>query len=107
MTQCPEGWFRAAMGYAAQEMDGPRRFLPRIRHCTPPGEKLHLNLMKNLLDFEKPIFELQKKLEELKKHPETHSLDLSFEDEIRMIEKKLAETSRQIFSNLTPWQRVQ
>ncbi len=63
--------------------------------------------MKNLLDFEKPIFELQKKLEELKKHPETHSLDVSFEEEIEQIEKKLAETIRQTFSNLTPWQRVQ
>src|SRR5580704_11425316 len=63
--------------------------------------------MKNLLDFEKPIFELQKKLEELKKHPETHSMDVSFEEEIAQIEKKLAETSKQIFSNLTPWQRVQ
>ncbi|HEX3797119.1 MAG TPA: acetyl-CoA carboxylase carboxyltransferase subunit alpha [Verrucomicrobiae bacterium] len=63
--------------------------------------------MKNLLDFEKPIFELQKKLDELKKHPETHSLDVSFEDEIVQMEKKITETSRQIFSNLTPWQRIQ
>lgn len=63
--------------------------------------------MKNLLDFEKPIFELQKKLEELKRHPETHSMEVSFEEEIAQIEKKIAETTRQIFSNLTPWQRVQ
>jgi acetyl-CoA carboxylase carboxyl transferase subunit alpha len=63
--------------------------------------------MKNLLDFEKPIFELQKKLEELRKHPETHSMDVSFEEEIAQMEKKIAETSRQIFSNLTPWQRIQ
>src|SRR5579872_3361875 len=63
--------------------------------------------MKNQLDFEKPIFELQSKLEELKKHPEAHSLGVSFEEEIEQIEKKLEETRRQIFSNLTPWQRVQ
>lgn len=63
--------------------------------------------MKHQLDFEKPIIELQNKLEELRKHPETHSLDVSFEDEIRQIEAKLEETRRQIFSNLTPWQRVQ
>jgi acetyl-CoA carboxylase carboxyl transferase subunit alpha len=63
--------------------------------------------MKNLLDFEKPIFELQKKLDDLKKHPETHALDVSFEDEIQQIEKKLVETRKQIFSNLTPWQRIQ
>jgi len=63
--------------------------------------------MKHQLDFEKPIFELQAKLDDLKKHPEKHSLDVSLEDECRQIEKKLEETRRLIFSNLTPWQRVQ
>jgi acetyl-CoA carboxylase carboxyl transferase subunit alpha len=50
--------------------------------------------MKHQLDFEKPIIELQTKLDELRKHPETHSLGVSFEEEIVMIEKKLAETQR-------------
>ncbi len=63
--------------------------------------------MKHQLDFEKPVFELQRKLEELRKHPETHSMGVSFEDEIALIETKIAETRRQIFLNLTPWQRVQ
>lgn len=63
--------------------------------------------MKHQLDFEKPIVELQNKLVELKKHPETHSLDISIESEIGQIEKKIEETRRQIFSNLTAWQRVQ
>ena len=63
--------------------------------------------MKHYLDFEKPIVELQRKLEELKKHPETHSLGISFEEEAAQIEKKIEETRRMIFSNLTPWQRVQ
>jgi len=63
--------------------------------------------MKHQLDFEKPIVELQNKLAELKKHPETHSLGISFEDEIRMIEKKIEDTRRQIFTNLSAWQRVQ
>src|SRR5436190_11561662 len=63
--------------------------------------------MKHYLDFEKPIVELQRKLEELKKHPETHSLGISLEEEAAQIEKKIEETRRQIFSNLTPWQRVQ
>src|SRR2546428_189261 len=63
--------------------------------------------MKHQLDFEKPIFELQAKLDELKKHPETHSMDISFEEELKVMEKKLEETRKQIFSNLTPWQRVQ
>ena len=63
--------------------------------------------MKHQLDFEKPIIELQAKLDDLRGHPEKHSLGISFDEEIRLIEKKLAETRRHIFSNLTAWQRVQ
>src|SRR5271165_7356657 len=63
--------------------------------------------MKHQLDFEKPIIELQAKLDELREHPEKHSLGISFEEEIQIIERKLEETRRHIFMNLTPWQRVQ
>jgi acetyl-CoA carboxylase carboxyl transferase subunit alpha len=63
--------------------------------------------MKHQLDFEKPIIELQNKLEELLKHPETHSLGISFEEEAQMFRKKIAEMEQQTYSNLTPWQRVQ
>jgi acetyl-CoA carboxylase carboxyl transferase subunit alpha len=62
--------------------------------------------MKHQLDFEKPIVELQMKLEELKKHPETHSLGISFEEEVAQIEKKLEETKRQVFQNLSAWDRI-
>jgi len=62
--------------------------------------------MRHQLDFEKPIADLQNKLEELKKHPETHSLGISFEEEVALIEKKLEETKRQIFLNLSPWDRI-
>jgi acetyl-CoA carboxylase carboxyl transferase subunit alpha len=62
--------------------------------------------MKHQLDFEKPIVELQNKLAELKKHPEAHSLDISVGDEVALIEKKLEETKRQIFANLSAWDRV-
>src|SRR5213592_1220635 len=63
--------------------------------------------MKHQLDFEKPIAELQRKLEDLRRHPETHAMGVNFEVEIASIEQKIAETSKQIFSNLTAWQRVQ
>ena len=63
--------------------------------------------MKHQLDFEKPITELQNKLEDLRQHPEAHSIAVSFEEEIIQIERKIDETRRQIYSNLTPWQRVQ
>src|SRR5690349_20771291 len=78
--------------------------LPR---CLNPSERLRFwPLMKHHLDFEKPIIELQAKLEELRKHPETHSLGISFEEEVSLIEKKLEETKRQIFSNLSAWDRI-
>lgn len=63
--------------------------------------------MKHQLDFEKPIIELQRKLDELKKHPETHSMGISFDEEVAQIEKKIEQTRREIYLNLTPWQRVQ
>jgi acetyl-CoA carboxylase carboxyl transferase subunit alpha len=62
--------------------------------------------MKHQLDFEKPIAELQNKLAELKRHPEAHSLDISVEEEVALIEKKLEETKRQVFANLSAWDRV-
>jgi acetyl-CoA carboxylase carboxyl transferase subunit alpha len=62
--------------------------------------------VKHYLDFEKPIAELQSKLEDLKKHPENHPLGLSFEEEVALMEKKLEETRRQIFSNLSAWDRI-
>jgi acetyl-CoA carboxylase carboxyl transferase subunit alpha len=63
--------------------------------------------MKHYLDFEKPIVELQRKLDELRRHPELHSLPISLEEEVAMIEKKIAETRKEIFSNLNAWQKVQ
>ncbi|MHB8519908.1 MAG: acetyl-CoA carboxylase carboxyltransferase subunit alpha [Limisphaerales bacterium] len=63
--------------------------------------------MKHQLDFEKPILELQRRLEELKRHPQTHALDISLEAETRQIEKKIEDTRKQIYSELTAWQRVQ
>jgi acetyl-CoA carboxylase carboxyl transferase subunit alpha len=62
--------------------------------------------MKHQLDFEKPILELERKLEELRKHPENHAIGISFEQEVAAIEKKIAETRRQIFAGLGAWDRV-
>ncbi len=62
--------------------------------------------MKHQLEFEKPIIELQRKLDELKKHPEKHSMGINLDEEVRLMEGKMEETRRQIYLNLTPWQRV-
>ena len=63
--------------------------------------------MKHVLDFEKPIAELQSKLDELRSHPEKHSIGIEFEEEIALIQRKIEDTRKEIFTNLTPWQRVQ
>ena len=62
--------------------------------------------MRNQLDFEKPIVELQNKLAELKKHPETHSMDISFDEEVALIEKKIEEKRKEIYLNAPAWDRV-
>lgn len=61
--------------------------------------------MATYLDFEKPIEELEKKIEELRNLSETEGISL--EDEIKPLEKKLNELRNKIFSSLTPWQKVQ
>jgi acetyl-CoA carboxylase carboxyl transferase subunit alpha len=57
------------------------------------------------LDFEKPIFELEKRLQDLKEHSQEHDVDL--DSEVQAIEAKLRDTRRQIYGNLSAWQRVQ
>lgn len=57
------------------------------------------------LPFEKPLLELQKKLDELKAESASQSMD--FSSEIKTIEAKIAATRTNIYNNLTPWQRVQ
>ena len=61
--------------------------------------------MATYLDFEKPIEELEKKIEELRNLSETEGISL--EDEIKPLEKKLNDLRKKIFSSLTPWQKVQ
>ena len=57
------------------------------------------------LDFEKPILELQRRLQELKSHSDKHDID--FDSEVESMELKIRETRREIYENLTAWQRVQ
>src|SRR5947207_9927767 len=57
------------------------------------------------LDFEKPILELERRLQELKAHSREHDVDLG--SEVEAIEAKLRDTRRQVYGNLSAWQRVQ
>ncbi|MCM8758003.1 MAG: acetyl-CoA carboxylase carboxyltransferase subunit alpha [Candidatus Omnitrophica bacterium] len=59
----------------------------------------------NGLDFEKPIKELERKIEELKKFTAEKKIDLS--SEIKRLEEKLENLKLSTYSSLTNWQRVQ
>ena len=58
-----------------------------------------------ILDFEKPIRGLEQKIELL--HESSNSSKVDVADEIEAIRRKLEATKSEIYSSLTPWQRVQ
>jgi acetyl-CoA carboxylase carboxyl transferase subunit alpha len=58
-----------------------------------------------LLEFEKPLRELEKQLEALHQQSLENNIDMSAE--LATIEAKIDTTKRDIYSNLSPWQRVQ
>jgi acetyl-CoA carboxylase carboxyl transferase subunit alpha len=57
------------------------------------------------LDFEEPIMELEKRIAELESFSSRAEVDLS--EEISKLRERADATKEEIFSNLTPWQRVQ
>ena len=59
----------------------------------------------NFLDFEKPIADLMEQIDKQKTIGEKSKVDVSVA--VRQLELKLAETRKNLYSNLTPWQRVQ
>ena len=59
----------------------------------------------NGLDFEKPIVELEKKIQELKSFTSNKQIDLSLE--VKRLEEKLEHLRKDIYGNLNAWQKVQ
>ena len=57
------------------------------------------------LDFEKPIVELEKKIQELRHFISEKKIDLS--SEVRRLEDKLEHLKKDTYNNLSAWQRVQ
>lgn len=57
-----------------------------------------------LLDFEKPLLELETKIEELQAFSKEKGIDLS--EEIITLQKKAENLKANIYGSLTPWQRV-
>lgn len=59
----------------------------------------------SLLDFEKPIAELEAKLNDMKQLARDSDMDV--QSAIKALEKKILELKKETFENLTGWQRVQ
>jgi acetyl-CoA carboxylase carboxyl transferase subunit alpha len=57
------------------------------------------------LDFEKPIVELEEQLQRLRE--KANGTDLGVDSEVGKIEKKIGALRKEIYENLTAWQRVQ
>ena len=62
-------------------------------------------MSKQTLEFEKPIVELEQKLDELRQQSEGRDIDLG--REIRLMQEKIEAMRTQIYGNLSAWQRVQ
>lgn len=58
-----------------------------------------------LLEFEKPIAELEAKLADMKQLASTNDVDVN--EAVKSLEKKITDLKKETFSNLTRWQRVQ
>lgn len=60
--------------------------------------------MTDFLDFEKPLQDIELRINQLK---ETPSPDLKIQEEISKLQKKFNQLLFEIYSRLTPWQKVQ
>ncbi|SHJ80523.1 acetyl-CoA carboxylase carboxyltransferase subunit alpha [Tepidibacter formicigenes] len=60
--------------------------------------------MSSNLQIDKPIIELENKIEEFKKMSKESNIDLSIE--IKMLSEKLSKLKKEVYENLTPWQKV-
>jgi len=60
-------------------------------------------MAKTILDFEKPIVELEAKLDEMRKFSD----NLDIEKEIKKIEQKVKQLKEGLYKDLSRWQRVQ
>ncbi|MDA8079941.1 MAG: acetyl-CoA carboxylase carboxyltransferase subunit alpha [Nitrospiraceae bacterium] len=60
--------------------------------------------MRYYLEFEKPIEELELKIEELRRISDGKDINLS--SEVKKLEKKVKDLRTEIFSKLTPWQKT-
>ncbi len=58
-----------------------------------------------ILEFEKPIIELERRIADMRSYASVERIDLG--DEIAKLEKKIESLREEVYRNLTRWQRVQ
>lgn len=63
--------------------------------------------MANYLDFEEPIKELKEQLQKTLELGESDQIKVDVKKRTKELEKLITETTNEVYSNLTPWQRVQ
>ena len=61
--------------------------------------------MRHFLDFERPVAELESKIEELRRMQEPGGIDI--ETEVSQLEDKVVAQVRLVYAKLTPWQKTQ
>ncbi len=64
------------------------------------------NVMRSYLDFEKPVAELEAKVEELRTLGSDREA-LSISDDVTRLEQKAAQALKELYASLTPWQKTQ
>jgi acetyl-CoA carboxylase carboxyl transferase subunit alpha len=62
-------------------------------------------MAKHYLDFEKPLVELEREIEDLKRFSKGRYVH--FDEQVKHLEEKLQRLQKEIFSSLTPWQVTQ
>src|SRR5215467_1176576 len=67
---------------------------------------MRLGPMRSYLDFEKPVAEIEAQLEELRA-VETPESTAAIREEITRLEAKAAQTLKDLYASLTPWQKTQ
>ncbi|ARP99460.1 acetyl-CoA carboxylase carboxyltransferase subunit alpha [Pseudorhodoplanes sinuspersici] len=63
--------------------------------------------MRSYLDFEKPVAELEAKIEELRAVQTEGGGEVQVEEEISRLEAKASQTLQELYQTLTPWQKTQ
>ncbi|MFA4943830.1 MAG: acetyl-CoA carboxylase carboxyltransferase subunit alpha [Lentisphaeria bacterium] len=58
-----------------------------------------------ILEFEKPLYELEEKVRQLREFSKTNHVDV--DNGVRLMEERIAATRQKVFAELSAWQRIQ